>query len=278
MLHLVRSLLVVLLLCAPARADVFPDDPLIEVSAAYEYAPIRFSGELEPVIGNAIRVTDRNGLFARAVVRFLSPPPSTQVSPTEARTVIDYQHTYYGIYGDITTTISHEEIRERSPEEIQKLTNERIAERGRILSLNNYHTEVVVYSPQRDPANARGGSFNMRSTVVGNSRFSIELGVGYGTLKSNVCRADDESKCRYKFWGPVLRVMISLGRLGAIDFGYDYNFTRVGASGPYGSAWDPIRIGLTLNPIDRLFVRAKVIDAPYDLGKPGYGLEIGGRL
>jgi len=279
MRFVVGAVVCVMLQYSSAGADVLPDDAVIEVSAEYDWAPIRFDGQTSPVIGNAIHVQDRNGLFARAVVRFLNPPPPVaEPSPYEVTATATRTHTYYGIFVTVTSTTYDVKVRERTPEEIQGIIDANRAERAEIMSLRNYHTEVTVYTPQQSNANARGGSFNMRTTVAGNSKFSLELGAGYGSLRSDVCRNPDPVGCRYRFWGIPVRVMISLGRLGSIDLAYDYNFDRVGEKGPYGTAWDPIRVALTLNPIDRLFVRGKVIDSPYDLTKPGFGIEVGGRL
>lgn len=252
---------------------------MIEIGLEYSVSPIRFDGEVDPVVATGVHVTDRNGLFTRALVMFLFPPPSGALpSDQELISTESRVHRVYGADYAAEVTTTTETYRELSMEERLAIQAENLRARDRIQGFRGYHTELRVFDPRDGRSNTRGASFNMRLSLAASRRFSIETGFGWARINSDGCAPADLTRCRYRFLGLPVRVMVSLGRLGSLDFGYDYNLRTVGVAKPYSTGWDPFRVALTLNPFDRIFVRGAVISAPQTFLEPGFSVEVGGRL
>ncbi len=68
-----RAWIAASLLCIAnvAHGEVFLDDSTIELSAEYTYQPVTFANQTEASTGTGIHVEDRNGVFARFVVKML---------------------------------------------------------------------------------------------------------------------------------------------------------------------------------------------------------------
>jgi hypothetical protein len=277
-----RGALVLTVLCASttsAAADVYPDDAVIEVGLEYAQSPIRFDDEREAVVATSLHFTDRNGVFARELARFLDPPPAPgPVSDEEVTETVTGIYRFYGVgyQGRIVATeVTH---RTRTPEEKARLQAEKDDQRERMLGRRAFHTEVQVYVPREDQSNTRGVAINMRMRVAGNPYISLEVGVGYTSITSDVCTTNNVVDCEYLFYGLPLRVVVPIKGRGMFQLGWDYNIHATSNPKPYHIGWNPIRASVTLNPVDRLFVRGTGFASPQALGELGFGVEIGGRL
>ena len=255
----------------PARAEVFLGDPVIEVGAEYGSGPLHFGGQFDPVQTTAIHVTDRNGLFAKAVFKTLGADQGAPLDP-------EHHHYEVRVWENLGVAVVKDTITYDSPEEMQRREAERAKYRAAFDAFNAFNTELFVYVPRDGTSNTRGASFGMTAAVIGSGNLRIETGLRWSYIKAPVCGSEmDPTTCNSKFIGMPLRAVISLRRLGMFEVGIDWNWRRRDNQGETQNR-TPLHATLTLNPLDRVFVRGRVLDTTSDLGKPGFAIELGGRL
>lgn len=269
-----RPVLLLLWLAVPASADVLLSEPFTEVSADYANAPVHMNGGT--MVASGVSFSDRRSVFPHLLAQIFFRPGPPSVSPTESHEIYRHEGFYY------TTTII--ETTQKPQAQIDRELADATAKYHQTLadldSFSDYYTDVAIWWPQEGLGNVRGGSFAMSLSIVTlPSVFSIEAGIGWQYMKSDVCTPT----CRYKFLGMPVRGIVALGRLGWVEAGVDWNWRNISGdddADPMSTTSTRSRahVSLTLNPIDRLFVRGEVFDTFGEWSHPGYGVSVGGRL
>lgn len=280
-----RAWIVVGALCAAriARAEVFLDDSTIELSADYAYQPVTFVNQVDPSVGTGVHFEDRNGVFARFVFRMLFPPDKSVDDPYTWKET-GKTASYLGGGVVETTTFYEGTLKEgyKTREEREERHREKLARANATLALNDYSTEIRVWQPNEGDgalaSNIKGGAFGMTTALFRTHRVSFETGLRWESWRSDTCMTTTGAQtCAYKFFGMPLGVLISLGRLGRVELGYDFNW-RANIREDGSSKVSPIRASLTIDLFSRVFVRGRALTTVDDFTHPGFGLEVGGRI
>jgi hypothetical protein len=268
------------LLCATsARADVFLDDSTIEISADYRWQPVHFGRQFEPAVGTGLHFEDRNGVFAKFVVATLSTPSDEPDNPYTTSSTKVYAYEYLNgdkveIYKDETVLKAGYE----TPEARAERCSEKMKRRAEFLAFNAYMTEFRIWEPRDGTSNIKGAAFGMTFAAVRSGRYSIETGLRWEAIHADVCGDEmSPASCRSKFFGSPLSLLVDLGRIGRLEFGFDWNWRKNYADDTYANV-SPVHAGLEIDIIDRLFVRASGLSTTDDITHPGFALEVGGRL
>jgi hypothetical protein len=267
-----------------ASAEVFLDDSTIEVSGEYTYQPVTFVNQTEASTGTGVHFEDRNGVFARFVVKLLrGAPDRSKDDPYQwSETGKTTSYLSGGIYE--TTTFFKGTLKEgyKTPEEREERHREKLARASAIDAFNDYSTEVRVWKPRdTDDAlasNIEGAAIGMTTSLLRTHRVSLETGVRWEDWRSNTCMdANGASTCRNQFFGMPITVLVSLGWLGRAEVGYDFNWRANGRIDGVSKV-SPIRASLTIDILNRAFVRARALTTVDDFTNPGFALEVGGRI
>lgn len=276
---------VVLTAARVANAEVFLDDSMIELSAEYTYQPVTFLGQMDQAVGTGVHFEDRNGVFARFVARSLKPPDREADDPYQySETGKATTYLGGGVYQ--TTTFIKATLKPgyATPEQREARHREKLAHANEVAGFNDYSTEIRVWEPglggDRLASNIKGGAFGMTTSLVRIDRYSLETGVRWEAWHTtdDVCTgANGALPCRYKFFGMPISLLVSLGWLGRIELGYDFNW-RSNRREEGLSVVSPIRASLTIDILNRAFVRARAHTTRDDVTNPGFAVEIGGRL
>ena len=254
----------------PASADVRLDDSVIEVGATYGSAPGHFVGEHAALTTTSLHVRDRNGAFGKFIVGILGSGHE-EVDPVHHH----YQEKTWEYLG---ITVVKDTITVDTPEEYAAHIAERDRREAAFRAFNGYTTELEIFMPEDGISVARGAAFGITAAVYGNSRVRFETGLHWSYVKGPVCgTAAAPTTCASGFIGMPLRVTVSLGRVGLIDAAIGYNFRRKLEEGVHQNR-TPIDAGVTLNPIDRLYLRGHLLSTTQDVTHPGFVVEVGGRL
>lgn len=264
-----------------ARAEVFLDDSTIELSAEYEFQPVTFVNQTDEAVGTGLHFEDRNGVFARFVVKMLRGKADRSVDDPYQWHETGKTTNYLGGGVVETTTFYSGTLKEgyKTPEEREQRHREKLARAAEIDAFNDYSTELRVWKPRESDdklaSNIEGAAVGMTTSLFRNYRVSLETGVRWESWRADVCMGG--SACRYEFFGMPITVMVSLGWLGRAEVGYDFNW-RSNTREDGISKVSPIRASLTLDVLSRAFVRARALTTVDDVSHPGFALEIGGRI
>lgn len=268
-----------------ARAEVFLDDSTIELSAEYTYQPVTFVNQTEASTGTGIHFEDRNGVFARFVVKTLRGAPDRSVSDPYQWHETGKTTSYLGGGVFETKTFYSGTLKEgyKTPEEREQRHREKLARAAEIDAFNDYSTELRVWKPRDSDdklaSNIDGAAFGMTTSLLRGHRFSFETGVRWEDWQSPTCMdgTGTASACRYQFFGMPLTLFISLGWLGRVELGYDFNWRANGRADSISKV-SPIRASLTIDILSRAFIRARALTTVDDVTNPGFALEVGGRI
>ncbi len=74
-----------------------------------------------------------------------------------------------------------------------------------------------------------------------------------------------------------LTVVVALGRLGKVEAGVGWNWRQSKLEDTLVQPY-PMHLGLTIDLLDRVFVRGQVSTSIEDRGHAGLSLELGGRI
>jgi hypothetical protein len=170
----------------------------------------------------------------------------------------------------------------KTPEEREQRHREKLARAAEIDAFNDYSTELRVWEPRASDdklaSNIKGAAFGMTTSLVRGHRYSFETGVRWESWRSDTCMdTNGPSTCRYQFFGMPLTLFISLGWLGRVEVGYDFNW-RSNLREEGVSKVSPIRASLTIDIFSRAFLRARALTTVDDVTHPGFAFEIGGRI
>lgn len=273
----------VLCTASVADAEVFLDDSTIELSAEYAYQPVTFTNQTEAATGTGVHFEDRNGVFARFVVRMLNPPDRSVDDPYQWSET-GKTTSYLGGGMVETTTFYTGTLKEgyKTPEEREQRHREKLARAAEIDAFNDYTTELRVWEPRASDdklaSTMKGAAFGMTTSFLRNHRISLESGVRWESWRTDTCMdTSGAATCRYQFFGMPITLFVSLGWLGRVELGYDFNW-RENKREDGVSKVSPIRASLTIDILSRAFVRARALTTVDDVTHPGFGLEIGGRI
>lgn len=273
----ISIILGVLWLSQPGRAhaDVTAADSVIEAGALYAHAPTQFEGQHEPMVATGLRFAERAGVIGLLLAELIGRRGSsycptrvvidgemqcqstaTLVKETRLRRFYAYRYTPYSAADDVAS---------------------RRANRP-----GQWNFEVELYQPALDRGNARGFATGFTVVVYGDEGpFHVEMGIGYRRMTADVCGPEAApTPCRFHFLGVPVRAWYDLGRLGHLEVAWDANaMSFLGdETRPPGSHASPVRAGITVDVVDRLFVRAGAHASPKTITEPGFSLEAGLRL
>lgn len=133
----------------PAHADVYLSDPTIEVGVMYNAAPTRLGSERKAMIGTAVHVTDRNGVFSQYIADVFA---GIGAGNTECGKKDDSGN--YCVSEEMYTNGSRRYIRTNYSPIMPKQPQVR---------LEGVRTDVAIYQPRERSSNARGWSAGILS-------------------------------------------------------------------------------------------------------------------
>lgn len=253
-----------------ARANVELGDSVIEVGVTYGSAPVHFAGEHGALQTTSLHVSDRNGAFGKFIVGILGSG-NEEIDPVHRSYAVKTWE-YLGI------TVVKETISVDTPEQYAARVAERDRRQAAFRAFNGYTTELEVFMPRDGTSDARGAAFGITAAVYGNGYVRFETGLHWSYVKGPVCGpAAAPTTCASAFIGMPARVTVSLRRYGWVDAGIGWNWRQKAEEGVRQNR-TPIQAGITLNPIDRLYVRGHVLSTTQDITRPGFSIEVGGRL
>ncbi len=255
----------------PATADVELADSVIEVGLTYGSAPQHFGGEHEPLTTTSLHVTDRNGAFGKFLMALLNAPSDAAIDPA-------HHHYEEKTWEYLGVTVVKDTVTYDTPEELAARYAERARRQREFAAFNGYTTEFEIFAPEDRTSNTRGAAFGITAALFGNGYVRFETGVHWSYIKGPVCGPEAApTTCASGFAGIPARVTVALPRLGWLDVGVGWNWRHKLEEGVRQNR-NPVQLGLTLNPIDRVYLRAHVLSTTQDLTHPGFVVEVGGRL
>jgi hypothetical protein len=261
----------------PSAAHADSDGAALLGSTYYELSPIYASGGItfpggnEPIKASGVHLYERNGLggkfISTVVVATILAAGSSNTEYMGSTYGSDYRVDYYRVK-------SADELAAEDASRQQSIN---------AAADNEYQMDVQIYWPQEGHTTASGFSWEITPWVWGSAdRFLFELGFLWTRMRDDVCpsMADPAvlERCLYSNFGMPLRFTVPMTRFATVDLQWDLNWLAL-ADDEHGlSHASPLRLQVTLNPIDRLFARAGAVASSLDTGKIGYVLEAGVRF
>lgn len=257
---------------APAHAD--DEIPLLrdsyyEVGPIYWKGGISFNVEHDPFTATGVHIYERNGiggkLVATSFVAILLAMGRSDTEYLGSSYGVDYRVDYYRV---------------KSPEEIAAED----AARSQAIddtAANEYQMDVQIFWPHDDDSKAKGWSWSVWPFSWTTDYFTAEVGILMERISGPFCKDPMTMElrgCRYSNFGTPIRIAVPITRFALADIQWDANWLALGDDSDFISHSSPLRASLTLQPIDRLFVRGGLMASTTDTEKLGVVLEAGVRF
>ncbi len=255
------------LVATPVRAEV----PLLRDSY-YEFAPyyqtggVSLGGHDAEITG--IHIQERNGYFGKAIWTVLVATLMALGASDREYLGSDYGPGYRIDY-----------YRMKSPEEMAYEEAQREATVD-AAAANEYQTDLKVFFPVAGTGDTRGYIFETYPASFNAGRFTFDIGFGMTHIRSK-CGPEMKGgvgRCGTDSISIPFRTSFDIAGIAILDLQFDMNFLAFDDDTRSTTYDHGFKLGATLHPWQRAFVRGGMSIPDFDFGELGFSLEAGVRF
>lgn len=252
----------------PARAEVpLLRDSYYEVAPYYQTGGVSLGGHAAEITG--VHITERNGFFSKALWTVLVATLMAFGGSDREYLGSEYGPGYRVDY-----------YRLKSPEEMAR---EEAAREATVdaAAANEYQTDLKIFFPAGDDlGDTIGYVFETYPLSLNADAFTFDFGFGMSHVRSR-CGPEmngGTGRCSSNSLSIPMRASVDIAGVALLDMQLDLNFLAFGEDSRATTYDHGFRVGASLHPWQRVFVRGGVSIPDFDFDELGFSLEAGVRF